>query len=400
MKVFKHSFFVLLAVVALLLAQGPALADSDIDNKLVQEEARMRTLERQITEHQHRVKQIGEREQGVISRIEDLDQKKNLTEQRIRVLELKNDKAKKTVEELNAEIIVTERDLNSMKKMLEGRLLNIYKYGGIAEFNLLLSASTAHEAMETTLLLNRIAQQDEYMISDMLAKRERLGTAVVQLEEERRQLTANAAALEQSRMTYRKEIADSNAFLQKVRSERALHQKAVKELQDSQREIQSTIMNLMKKKREAEMVPGKPEPTKQREELPSGGRLAWPLPSKGEIVSNFGMRVHPTFKTRLMHTGIDIKMSSGTPVYAAGPGEVLYAGWLRGYGQIVIIDHGRSLSSVYAHLNRLDVSEGDRVKKGQNVGLVGSTGTTTGAHLHFEVRVNGEAKDPMQYLGK
>ncbi|MDI9371294.1 MAG: peptidoglycan DD-metalloendopeptidase family protein [Synergistaceae bacterium] len=400
MKLNKVRLLAVFAVALGLLLPCPATGDSGLDSKLVQEEARMRALERQIKEHQNRVKQIGEREQGVISRIEDLDQKKNLTEQRIRVLELRNEKAKKTVEELNAEIQATECELDSMRSVLEGRLLNIYKYGGIAEFNLLLSASTAHEAMETTLLLNRIAQQDELMITDMLSKKERLGEAVVQLEEERRQLAANAAALEQSRMTYRKEIAESNAFLQKVRSERDLHQKAVKELQDSQREIQATIMDLMKKKREKEMLPGKPEPPTRREELPSGGKLAWPLPSRGEIVSKFGMRVHPTFKTRIMHTGIDIRMANGTPVYSAGPGEVLYAGWLRGYGQIVIIDHGRSLSSVYAHLGRLDVGEGDRVKTGQTIGVVGMTGTTTGAHLHFEVRVNGEAKDPMQYLGK
>ncbi len=373
-------------------------ASSDIDSKLVQEEARMRTLERQISEHQQRVRQMGEREQGVISRIDELDQKRKMTEQRIRVLELRNEKTKLAVEELRSEIQGTERELVSMKRVLEDRLINIYKYGGIAEFNLLLSASTAHEAMETTLLLNRIALQDEAMITDMLAKKERLGAAAAQLDAERKQLAANAAALERSRKTLREEIANSNTFLQKVRSERALHQRAVKELQDSQREIQATIMEMMRKKREAEMRPDAPPVT--REEVPSGGKLAWPLPSRGEITSDFGMRVHPTFKTRMMHTGIDIRMPSGTPVYAAGPGEVLYAGWLRGYGQIVIIDHGKELSSVYAHLSRLAVGEGDRVRKGQNIGAVGTTGTTTGAHLHFEVRVNGEAKNPMHYLGK
>ncbi len=373
-------------------------ASSDIDSKLVQEEARMRTLERQISEHQQRVRQMGEREQGVISRIDELDQKRKMTEQRIRVLELRNEKTKLAVEELRSEIQGTERELVSMKRVLEDRLINIYKYGGIAEFNLLLSASTAHEAMETTLLLNRIALQDEAMITDMLAKKERLGAAAAQLDAERKQLAANAAALERSKKTLREEIANSNTFLQKVRSERALHQRAVKELQDSQREIQATIIEMMRKKREAEMRPDAPPVT--REEVPSGGKLAWPLPSRGEITSDFGMRVHPTFKTRMMHTGIDIRMPSGTPVYAAGPGEVLYAGWLRGYGQIVIIDHGKELSSVYAHLSRLAVGEGDRVRKGQNIGAVGTTGTTTGAHLHFEVRVNGEAKNPMHYLGK
>lgn len=389
---------------ALLLAAALALpcrAADDIDSKLVQEEARMRALERQISEHRQRVQQMGERAQGVVSRIEELDQKRSMTEQRIKVLELRNEKGKKSVEQLRTDIRATEQELASMKRVLEARLVDIYKYGGVAEFNLLLSASSAHEAMETTLLLNRIARQDEAMITDMLARKEKLETSIARLEEELKQIASNAAALDQNRKTYRKEIADSNAYLQKVRTEQALHQRAVQELQDSQREIQATIMELMKKKREAEMRPDPQQAQRPpREEVPVGGKLAWPLPSRGEIVSKFGMRVHPTFKTKIMHTGIDIRMPAGTPVYAAGPGEVLYAGWLRGYGQIVIIDHGRNLSSVYAHLSRLDVGEGARVRKGQNIGQVGSTGVATGAHLHFEVRVNGEARDPMGFLGK
>jgi murein DD-endopeptidase MepM/ murein hydrolase activator NlpD len=112
------------------------------------------------------------------------------------------------------------------------------------------------------------------------------------------------------------------------------------------------------------------------------------------------MRVHPVFKTKMMHTGMDIRAPRGTPVRAAGPGEVLFAGWLRGYGQVIIIDHGNNLSSVYAHLSSMSVREGAAVKKGQTIGAVGSTGTATGAHLHFEVRVGGDARDPMRYLRK
>jgi murein DD-endopeptidase MepM/ murein hydrolase activator NlpD len=110
------------------------------------------------------------------------------------------------------------------------------------------------------------------------------------------------------------------------------------------------------------------------------------------------VRVHPTFKTKIMHTGIDIRAERGVPVRAAGPGEVLYSGWLRGYGQVVIVDHGNSLTTVYAHLSSSVVEEGMPVKEGQTIGAVGSSGTATGAHLHFEVRVNGDARDPLAYL--
>ncbi len=128
------------------------------------------------------------------------------------------------------------------------------------------------------------------------------------------------------------------------------------------------------------------------------GPLMWP--HRGKITSPFGSRIHPIFKTRTMHTGIDIDGNTGDPVKAAADGEVLYAGWLKGYGQIVILDHGGSLSTVYAHMSRINVEEGQRVRRGHVVGRVGSTGTSTGSHLHFEVRVNGDAKDPLRYLSR
>ena len=127
-----------------------------------------------------------------------------------------------------------------------------------------------------------------------------------------------------------------------------------------------------------------------------GGRLMWPV--QGTINSSFGTRTHPVFKTKVTHTGIDIGAPKGTPVGAAEAGEVLYTGWMRGYGQVVIIDHGSNLTTVYAHLSKIETQENARVKRGGVIGRVGSTGITTGNHLHIEVRVNGNAINPMNYL--
>ncbi len=376
------------------LAGAPLFAAPGIDSRIAAEEARMRRLEQQIAEHEKRVKLMGEKEKGVLTQINTLDQKKKVTEQRIRVLELKHEKVTVTIESLRADMKSAETDLSRMKSVLEDRLVDIYKYGGVAEFNLLLSASTAHEAMETAFLLNRISLQDQAMIDSMLEKKDRLSRAAAAMEQQRKELAANTTNLSKARSTYKSEINKSNDFLGKVRKEKTLHEQAVKELQESQKEIQRTVMALMKRKRDEEQKDS--SRSTRYTYLPSGGQLSWPV--QGQISSSFGMRVHPTFRTKIMHTGIDIRAPRGTPVRAAGPGEVLYAGWLRGYGQIVIIDHGNNLSSVYAHLSSISAGEGSAVKKGQTIGSVGSTGTATGAHLHFEVRVNGDARDPMKYL--
>lgn len=132
----------------------------------------------------------------------------------------------------------------------------------------------------------------------------------------------------------------------------------------------------------------------------STGRFMWPV--TGPITSRFGYRVHPIHRRRIMHTGLDISRRSGTPIVAADGGQVFFAGWRGGYGNAVIINHGTQGSSSYAtlygHMSRIAVGSGATVSKGQVIGYVGSTGFSTGAHLHFEVRVNGSPVNPLGFL--
>jgi len=124
--------------------------------------------------------------------------------------------------------------------------------------------------------------------------------------------------------------------------------------------------------------------------------MVWPVP--GALVSNFGNRVHPIFGTVRMHNGLDLDGNMGDPIVAAQSGTVLSAGWQSGYGNTIVLDHGDNLSTVYAHQTSFEVAAGDAVQTGQLIGYVGSTGNSTGPHLHFEVRVSGNARDPIGYL--
>ena len=131
----------------------------------------------------------------------------------------------------------------------------------------------------------------------------------------------------------------------------------------------------------------------------TGGFLT---PVQGRLSSPFGWRIHPKFKSRKFHNGIDIAAPMGTPIKAANAGKVIFSGWYGGYGRVVILDHGQvngvPTTTLYAHMSRQKVVVGQSVVRGQTIGLVGSTGYSTGPHLHFEVRINGKPQNPQNYI--
>ncbi|WP_139314600.1 M23 family metallopeptidase, partial [Desulfosporosinus metallidurans] len=129
-----------------------------------------------------------------------------------------------------------------------------------------------------------------------------------------------------------------------------------------------------------------------------GSMSNWPLPDYHTISSPYGWRTHPITKAKSLHTGADIPAPSGTPISAAGAGTVIYSGWYGAYGNTVIVDHGKGLSSMYPHQSKIAVSNGQNLNAGDLVGYVGSTGWSTGPHLHLEVRINGNPTDPLAYF--
>ncbi|MGI5839810.1 MAG: LysM peptidoglycan-binding domain-containing M23 family metallopeptidase [bacterium] len=149
------------------------------------------------------------------------------------------------------------------------------------------------------------------------------------------------------------------------------------------------------------LLPGGKEPEPPASARPAtvsrgGGTLAWPV--QGRITSRYGWRTHPVSGKRDFHPGIDIGASTGTPIKAAAAGTVTYAGWMGGYGNMVIVDHGSGLETQYAHNSSLTVSVGEKVQRGETIAKAGATGVVTGPHLHFNIVKNGEYINPLNYL--
>lgn len=365
----------------------------ELDRKIKEEERQMEILERHAQRQQELLKASKNREDAYLQELSRFDQKRKAAEQSISLLDLKRKKVLGEISEMEKEISKLKKEIERIKSFLEERLVTIYKFGGAAELNLLLSSQNVSDALNTGHLLRRLADQDEKLIGSAERESLRIQELVDGLAARERDLKAKKRDMAAQKKRLESALQERNSLLKKLRENQQAYKQSLKEAEEDQREIQAKIQSYIRAKEELARAnrPGDMPP------LPShSGRFQWPV--RGKITSTLGTRVHPVFKTKTVHTGIDISAPNGTPVKAAGTGDVLYSGWLRGYGQIIIMDHGGGYSTVYAHLSRISVSEGQRITAGQVIGNVGDTGVTTGAHLHFEVRIKGDAKDPLKYL--
>jgi murein DD-endopeptidase MepM/ murein hydrolase activator NlpD len=175
-------------------------------------------------------------------------------------------------------------------------------------------------------------------------------------------------------------LSEKEELLADVESKKSAYERVHRQLERDAAEIQALL---------AGAPSAGPLPT-------GGGQLAWP--AAGPVTSGYGYRTHPIFGDTRLHTGIDIGASYGSPVVASATGVVVYAGSMSGYGNVIAIDHGGGLATTYNHLSAFYVGVGQSVSRSSQIGAVGCTGYCTGAHLHFEVRVNGNPVDPMPYL--
>lgn len=396
----KLSFiFLFMLTLSFLINLKPEMAFSaepkakDLEKVISQAENEYKKTQKKLNDTYKKIKEVTTKEREVTRQIERLNNAMLLAENRISITTLKKNKIHTRMTELSQEIGTTTVHIDKVKGMLKERLVAIYKYGSVAEFNLFLSAPGAQDAMSTSYLLSRIAAEDQSLIEELASKKEKLNSIHTELARQKRELEAQNKDLIGQKNLLVRDQNSRNKLLGRVRSDKELFIAQQDELLRASRELQNTIKDMLEKKRKILAA----QRNGQKEQVYyTGGRLAWPL--RGKINSPYGGRTHPVFKTKSVHTGIDIDGDKGDPVRAANDGEVLYTGWLRGYGQVVILDHGGDLTTVYAHLSKIETQESSKVSRGDLIGRVGSTGVATGNHLHFEVRVNGNAVNPMKYL--
>lgn len=282
------------------------------------------------------------------------------------------------------ELEAATKRLEATRSQVSRRLRWMYVHGDASIIDAIVGSESIGQLASRSFLLQRIANADRDLFDrfkkeqrNVSAKKARIDRLVLEIAGLKRDQEVQHASLKD----VRGEKAD---LLAQLKDRQEDLEKLVRKLDAEEASIEARIRAFQSSRRGPSALP------------PFTGRLGRPV--NAGITSGFGVRFHPILKRQRMHTGVDFGAPSGAPIYAAADGVVITATYLSGYGNTVMIDHGGNLSTLYGHCSRLMVGSGQTVKKGQVIAAVGSTGLSTGPHLHFEVRINGRPVNPLSRI--
>ena len=414
----------LLCVIALLapapaaVAQDPAEELDRVEDELEGARDDLRGVERRRAAELEDLERVDAR----LSKLNDELQGLN---DRLAVAEGELAESSQRLAQTTARLVETENRLADTRRRLEGsqddfddRARSTYMYGAQAKWPQLIAGIDSVEEFQRSLKYARAVlhndQERVERISALEATVERTTDELAELQEQR---GAQRAADQAHRDEAAEIVARREAVTADVAAQAERHRAMVAELESDRRTYLAMVTQLeaegqqletqLRRRAEAEAARRRAAAAAGRAPAPAAdvppqagsapqGALVWP--TNGPITSPFGWRTHPIFGTRRMHNGMDIAGPSGSPIVAATAGVVVSAGPMGGYGNAVVIDHGGGMATFYAHQASVAVSAGQQVSRGQLIGYVGSTGFSTGPHLHFEVRINGTPVDPAGYL--
>lgn len=285
-----------------------------------------------------------------------------------------------------SELRSIESDYSRTMDFLGQRLRSAYMHSDLGFLSFLFSPDDYMGAINQSYYFDRVMKADIAIVEKARAQKKRLSQKKYQLDVALKRISSTQKTIASKTKTIQRQTLKYKNNLSSLRDEIAKfeHQNAV--LKQNSREIGNLIRS-------------DSSPVKTRKFYGNGSYIK---PAKGWISSRYGYRTHPIFKRRILHSGVDIAAPRGYEIRATTNGYVLFSGWQKGYGNLIILDHGWKgtirYSTIYAHQHRLVVRKGQYVKQGQLIGYVGSTGYSTGPHLHFELRHNGKPVDPFRYM--
>ncbi|MBR4983663.1 MAG: peptidoglycan DD-metalloendopeptidase family protein [Lachnospiraceae bacterium] len=331
-------------------------------------------LEKSKTSLKNYVKELDSQLSSVQTKIQEL---KDLISE-------KEEEIEQTKKELEEAIAIEEKQYEEMKI----RIKFMYEKGNHFYLDMMLGASSFGDMLNKAQYVESISAYDRQKLEEFQLNRELIEVCKQELEEEEAMLQEAKTAVEQEQANLEVLIDTKEKEITAFESDIKTQEQAIKEYEEYIREQDETIAALEKALKEMQNSNIKYD----------GGMFAWPAPSYTRITSEYGWRIHPTLKVNKFHNGVDMGAPGGSPILAAYDGEVVQAGYSSTMGNYIYLNHGSGLVTIYMHASKLYVTKGQVVSKGDKIAAVGTTGRSTGNHLHFGVRLNGEYVSPWNYL--
>ncbi len=337
-------------------------------------------------EAEEKLEYVQEELSATIIKIQELDDKIKESEKDIESLENELSLLQVQIDEVTEKLNKTQLSYEQNEELLKKRIVIMYEIGETTYLDILLKSSNIIEFISNYYFIQEIIRSDTELLNQIELEKNEIEKAKKELDEQKADLKVKKAKKEQLAIINQNNKILKEQALTNLSQEEAQLQSKIQEYKEEEARIEALI----------QIATGEYEYSGEL----TGGVMAWPIAKSGTyITSDYGIREHPIQGVIKKHTGIDIGNAGfGAPIIAAADGVVTMAGYYGGYGNCVIINHGGGISTLYGHGQTILTEVGKQVKKGDLIMEVGSTGNSTGPHLHFEVRVNGSCVDPMPYL--